>query len=458
MKQALLGAIIFLVAQSAPQSTQRSVQPTATPSTEINFFSPKQDIEIGADSALEAEKELTLVRDLHVNQFLRSIVQRVVPNSPTRALRYRFQIVNSNDVSSLGFPNGTVYLYRGLLSLASNEDEVAALVAHEVAHIALRHPTKQLSRQLLVQAPISISNGLPTMEEWKDQLGKLGIVFGVNAPFLHYNPEQEVEAAALASELLSSARFDEQALTTVFQKVKEAGKNPDEHVPTFLYNHRVPESNPESDPEAARVGGLRVKRPTPEFRAFSVALDRLPKPVEKEPEDLNTDALPNLYSHPQNYYKLNYPDNWQITRTLNDGAIIAAPDGLLSTRSGDDVTHGVMFDMFDLSTSDKPLTLEQATNRLIVYLRQRNQTVRAVPGAQTPTLLHNEPALRTVLLRGGLVRNGNADVIEGREVLWLVTRMYYQNLFYMVFVAPEEEFPTHQQMFEQMIRSVQFIQ
>jgi hypothetical protein len=36
--------------------------------------------------------------------------------------------------------------------------------------------------------------------------------------------------------------------------------------------------------------------------------------------------------------------------------------------------------------------------------------------------------------------------------------MYYQNLFYMVFVAPEEEFPTHQQMFEQMIRSVQFIQ
>jgi len=458
MKQALLGAIIFLVAQSAPQSTQRSAQPTVTSSTEINFFSPKQDVEIGADSALEAEKELTVVRDLHLNQYLRSIVQRVVPNSTARSQRYRFQIVNSNDVSSLGFPNGTVYLFRGLLSLASNEDEVAALVAHEVAHIALRHPTKQLSRQLLVQAPISISNGLPTMDEWKDQLGKLGIVFGVNAPFLHYNPEQEVEAVSIASQLLSAARFDEQALTTVFQKVKEAGKNPDDHVPTFLYNHRVPESNPEADAEAAKVGGPRAKRQTPEFRAFRVALDRLPKPVAKEPEDLNIDALPNLYSHPLNYYKLGYPDNWQITRTLNDGAIIAAPDGLLSTRSGDDVTHGVMFDMFDLSTSDKPLTLEQATNRLIVYLRQRNQTVRLVPGAQTPTLLHNEPALRTVLLRGGLVRNGNADVIEGRETLWLVTRMYYQNLFYMVFVAPEEEFPSHQQMFEQMIRSVQFIQ
>src|SRR5262245_50709199 len=170
MKQALLGAIIFLLAQSAPQSTQRSAQPAASNTTEMNFFSPKQDVEIGSDSALEAEKQLTVVRDLHLSQYLRSIVQRIVPNSPTRAVRYRFQVVNSNDVSSMGFPNGTVYLFRGLLSLASNEDELAALVAHEVAHIALRHPTKQLSRQLLVQAPISISNGLPTMDEWKDQL------------------------------------------------------------------------------------------------------------------------------------------------------------------------------------------------------------------------------------------------------------------------------------------------
>ena len=58
-------------------------------------------------------------------------------------------------------------------------------------------------------------------------------------------------------------------------------------------------------------------------------------------------------------------------------------------------------------------------------------------------------------LRGGQVRNGNTAVTEPSEVLWLVTRIYYDNLFYMVFVASEEDFPDQQALFEQIIRSVQ---
>ena len=113
-----------------------------------------------------------------------------------------------------------------------------------------------------------------------------------------------------------------------------------------------------------------------------------------------------------------------------------------------------MFDLFDISVPDRSLTLEQATNRLLAFIRQRNQNptensswLRIVPGAQTQTLLSDEPALRTVMI-------GKQDASSQPEVVWVVTRLYFKTLFYMVFVAPEDEFPIYQPIFEEMIGSV----
>src|SRR5690242_13350383 len=129
--------------------------------SQINFFSPEQDIDIGNESALEAENQLTLVQDVRLNQYVRSIAQRLMAGSASRAGRFQFHIVNSIEAHSLGFPNGSIYLYRGLLAMTSNESELAAIMAHEISHVLSRHATSQLSRQLMVQAPVSLSAGLP---------------------------------------------------------------------------------------------------------------------------------------------------------------------------------------------------------------------------------------------------------------------------------------------------------
>src|SRR5262249_39601125 len=150
------------------------------------------------------------------------------------------------------------------------------------------------------------------------------------------------------------------------------------------------------------AGTARVERhlrPSAEFRSFQAGLQKLPKPPDEKTPEADGTPLPGLFVHPSNYYRLNYPDGWQVIRTGNNGAIIAPPDGLTTSAAGDDVVLGMMVDMFDLSSSDKTLPLEQATNRLIVYLRQRNLTIRAVPGAQTPILIDDELGLRTVLLQ-----------------------------------------------------------
>src|SRR5262249_5481954 len=155
MRRLLLGALLLL-------TTGRSV----------NFFSLKQDVEIGAESSKEAEQSLQLIKTYGVNQYVSTIGQRIVQNRTLPPLKYHLQIVNSKDVNSLGFPGGEIYLYRGLVDLASNDDEVAALIAHEVGHVASRHGTQQLSRQLLVQEPIAIAAGVPISEVWKEQITK----------------------------------------------------------------------------------------------------------------------------------------------------------------------------------------------------------------------------------------------------------------------------------------------
>ena len=422
----------------------------------VNFFSLQQDIEIGSESAKEAEQSLPLVRDVAVDAYFRTVAQRLVQNPSLPALRYRFRIVNSKEVNSLGFPGGAIYIYRGLLQIASSDDEVAAIVAHEIGHVASRHGTAQLTRQLIVQAPFEIAAGLTTTDAWKEQLSKLGIPLGADAPFLRYSRDQELEAGLMAVRLMTEARFDPNAFRTILEKVNEIRTGETPRAPAFLFNH------PQSETIAPEIGEeidhiVTTHRParSQEFRSFQTGLQRLSYPTAKTTvADPPPDAISKIYTHPQDFYRLGYPDGWIVTRTGPNGAIIAPVDGVQSSRNGDDVSHGVMFDLFDIAVPDRSLTLEQATNRLIVFLRQRNlkpgettSSLRIVPGAQVQMLVSDEPGVRTVMI-------GKNDSNNSAEVVWVVTRLYYQSLFYMVFVAPEDEFAMYQSTFEQMIRSV----
>src|ERR1044071_5322782 len=85
-------------------------------SQSINFFSPKQDIEIGTAAAKEAEATVSLIANTSLpHRYVNTVAQRVVQNHNLPALKYQFRIVNSKDINSLGFPGGAIYITRGLL-------------------------------------------------------------------------------------------------------------------------------------------------------------------------------------------------------------------------------------------------------------------------------------------------------------------------------------------------------
>ena len=90
----------------------------------INFFSPKQDVEIGTESAKDAEQSVSLVATASLpHRYVTTIGRRLVQNRSLPVLNYRFRIVNSKDINSVGFPGGAIYINRGLLEIASTDDD-----------------------------------------------------------------------------------------------------------------------------------------------------------------------------------------------------------------------------------------------------------------------------------------------------------------------------------------------
>src|SRR5215467_13022544 len=249
----------------------------------VNFFSLKQDIEIGSESAQEAEQSLSFVRDAAVESYFSTIGQRLVQDHSLPVLRYKFRIVNSKELNSLGFPGGTIYIYRGLIQIASSDDELAAILAHEIGHVASRHGTAQLTRQLIVQAPIAIAAGLTATEAWKEQLSKLGISLGVDAPFLRYSRDQELEASLMAVRMMADARFDPNAFGTLLEKVNETATGEAPRAPAFVFNH--PQSEmiaTEIAEEIDRVAiAPRRTHVSGDFHAFQANLQRLAYPTPK---------------------------------------------------------------------------------------------------------------------------------------------------------------------------------
>src|SRR5690606_1223660 len=117
---------------------------------------------------------------------------------------YSFKIINVAEVNAFAFPGGPIYVTRGMIEAARSEGELAGALAHEVAHVALRHGASQASKAYLAHAGLAALGGVPGQDAARKIVDATG-GFGFNAAFLKYRREAEAEARALAAQILASA-------------------------------------------------------------------------------------------------------------------------------------------------------------------------------------------------------------------------------------------------------------
>src|SRR5262245_21747211 len=126
----------------------------------FNLFSVEQDQEIGRQSAQDVERQMPMVDDPTVQGYVRAIGERLAAGMPQSPFSYQFKVVNASDVNAFALPGGYMYVNRGLIDAAKTEGQLAGVMAHEMAHVALRHGTNQASKAYLGQTGLGILGGL----------------------------------------------------------------------------------------------------------------------------------------------------------------------------------------------------------------------------------------------------------------------------------------------------------
>jgi predicted Zn-dependent protease len=245
----------------------------------FNIFSSSADIEIGQRSAAQAERQLPIVTNRAVNDFVTDVGRALARQAPGPKFPYRFKVVNAADLNAFALPGGFIYINRGVIEAAGSEGEVAGVLAHEIAHVALRHGTHQASKAYVAQAGVGLlgrvlgqggrsSNGSEIIET----VGG----FGLNVLFLKHSREMESEADLLGSQILARAGYDPRGMASFFRTIDRAGGNRG-LTASWLSSHPAPSRRVDRvHREAATLAvGSSRSRPTTSFAAARTALRRM---------------------------------------------------------------------------------------------------------------------------------------------------------------------------------------
>jgi predicted Zn-dependent protease len=237
--RALSALLVFSCVVAAPGTGPAAGDSAAS---SFNLFSVEQDIEIGRQSAIEAEKKLSLLNDTSVDAYLNRIVEVLATEAPGARYPYHAKGVNDPAINAFALPGGPLYVNRGLLLAARNEAELSGVMAHELAHIALRHGTHQASQAYLAQTGLGILGSLFGVEKGGNTEQMVSLVggLGLNAVFLKFSRNAESEADATGAGIMARAGYDPVAMADFFALLREEGALNPSALQTFLSDHPPP--------------------------------------------------------------------------------------------------------------------------------------------------------------------------------------------------------------------------
>jgi predicted Zn-dependent protease len=183
----------------------------------LNVYSIEKEIALGKQLAQEVQRQAKVVEDPLTAEFVNRLGQNLARNSDAR-VPFTFKVIEGDSPNAFALPGGYVFVYTGLLKIASEEDELAATLAHEIAHVAARHLTRQATKSQVAGAlglPVSILLG----GGWSSILARQGLDAGLSAAFMKFTREDEAEADYLGLQYLYAAGYDPNGAVSIFEKL-----------------------------------------------------------------------------------------------------------------------------------------------------------------------------------------------------------------------------------------------
>lgn len=448
-----LATVVALTPGFGPAWAQTKLKPG------WNLFSVQQDIEIGRQSAEEADRQLPIMRDREVTNYITGVGMKLTAVAGGPEYPWRFRVVDTKDINAFALPGGFVYVNRGLIETSENEAQLAGVMAHEISHVELRHGTNQASKALFAQAPLAILGG--ALGQGVGALfAKYGLSFGLNSLFLKYSRTAETQADVRGVQILNDARYNTHEMAAFFEILNRESKS---RPPQFFSDHPNPDNRIKRIDQ--EISKLRLSRnpttDTARFRQIRAMLKGMPaSPSRNRDRNRDTDRTPEggrggrtplpsndsrVYEHPDRTYRFAYPANWRVYQEQGSGVTISPEGGVDSNRG--DIEYGVLVNIFDLQDEarHRRVSLDDATHQLIAFIQRDNPYLSVRSNSERRGTLGGREAIAVFLT--GTPSNRRTERVR------LVARMYGGNLLYILFIAPDEEYGDYERAFDRVLNS-----
>jgi beta-barrel assembly-enhancing protease len=188
----------------------------------VNFYSLEKEIAIGKGLAQQVEKQAKIINDPVISEYVNRVGQNLVRNSDAK-VPFTIKVIDSEEVNAFALPGGFFFVNSGLILKADSEAELAGVMAHEIAHVAARHGTRQATRGEIAQLA-TIPLIIMTYGTWTGygiyQAASILVPIG----FLKFSRGFESEADMLGLEYMYKAGYDPTAFVDFFEKIQTMEK------------------------------------------------------------------------------------------------------------------------------------------------------------------------------------------------------------------------------------------
>jgi hypothetical protein len=444
-----------------------SSAPAQTPiERRSNSFTPEQDVELGRKAAAEVRRQLPMLNDERTEDFVERIGDRLIDRIPEDfrqpAFRYTFDVVNLRDINAFALPGGPMFVNRGMIQAAEREGEVAGVMAHELAHVILRHGTVQATKGQKFQIGAIAGQILGSILGGRTgAIVAQGSEIGLGTWFLKYSREFEREADLFGAQLMARAGYDPREMARMFETIERQGGN---RAPEWLSSHPNPGNRVQAINREADMLQVDRSAVSGDLPAVHAHLDRMPQAPttaqvasgqrgQQRRGQTSTSARQARVEPPSgrwethqpgDFVRLSVPANWEPSD--GSGTVRYAPDGGYIEADGgrSAFTHGIEVGV----ARGQGGSLQNETDRLVRSFAEANPQLRR-QGEYRRTTIDGRQGLTTTL------RNVSEMTGRAEAVTLSTVRLSDGNLLFLLGVSPASEASAYSQTFGRVRSSVQ---
>jgi len=242
----------------------------------MNLYSLEREIALGKQAAQEVEKSAKLITDPMVTEYVNRVGQNLVRNSDAK-VPFTIKVIDSDEINAFALPGGFFYVNSGLILHADEEAELAGVMAHEIAHVAARHGTRNATK-----AEIAQFAAIPLILLGPGGWAGYGLYQGLNMAipigFLKFSRDNEREADYLGLQYMYKAGYDPNAFVSFFEKIEAEERRHPGSIPKLFATHPpTPERVRKAQQEIATILPTREEYivTTSEFDVVKARLNKI---------------------------------------------------------------------------------------------------------------------------------------------------------------------------------------